>query len=454
MSDGQETVGEVVDRIPVGRFHWVLVATIGSLWAAMAVSVLGISFTLPTFIDIWSLSGFTAGVLGSASLVGMIVGNTLGGRYADRFGRKGTMMGSIALFSVFTATTALATGLYSAVAFRFLTGIGLGGGLVAGASYLTEYLPTKSRGRFITLLEAFFSVGSLVTVLLAWLVLSELSSGGQVFGVSAWRVFFALGIAPILLVPIIYVLPKSPYFLAESGDGDAAASELSSMASYNDSDPDTVPSELATTETPQIGFRRLFDTDLRGTTLLMAGLWFGVNLAYYGIFTWLPNTVDSVGFVANLYRYLFVVAVFQLSGQLSAAYLIEVLGRKWTLGSFLLVGGGATYLFASAIPNSAGGSGDETLFRIGLYTMSFALFGAWAVLYAYSSEVFPTEVRSTGLGFTGSIGKVAATAGPIVFGTLAEFGYLVALAPVAVVLFAVGLALLAFGRETKGETLV
>ncbi|MDG5775239.1 MFS transporter [Haloarculaceae archaeon H-GB2-1] len=453
MSDGQETVGEVVDRIPVGRFHWMLIATMGGFWAAQGVAVLGISFVLPTLIDVWNLSGFTAGVLGSASLFGMIVGNTLGGRYADQFGRKGTMIATIVMFSVFTAATALATGLYSAVAFRFLTGIGLGGSLVAGVSYLTEYLPTDSRGRFITLLEAFFSVGSLVTVVLAWVVFSKLGADGAILGVAPWRVFFALGLFPVIFAVVVYYMPESPYYLAESGKMDAAASGLASLASSNDGDPESIPSELAVSDTPDVGFRRLFDGDLRGTTILMTSLWFGLNLAYYGIFTWLPNTVEAAGYVGSLYRYLFVVAVFQLTGQLLAAYLIEAIGRKWTLGIYLLLSGGATFLFAAVISSGTSVSGNELLFRVGLYAMGFALFGAWAVLYAYTSEIFPTKVRSTGLGFTGSIGKVAATAGPIVFGTLAEFGYLVALAPVATLLFVIGIALITFGRETRGETL-
>jgi putative MFS transporter len=145
-----------------------------------------------------------------------------------------------------------------------------------------------------------------------------------------------------------------------------------------------------------------------------------------------------------------------LTGQLSAAYLIEVLGRKWTLGGFTILGGAGTLLFAAAIPGAGIdlGAARTEAFLFGLFVMGFAVLGAWAVLYAYTSEVFPTEVRSTGLGVTGSIGKVAAAAGPVFFGTLAQFGYLVALAPVAASLFLAGVALLVWGVETKGQTLL
>ncbi|PSP84742.1 MFS transporter [Halobacteriales archaeon QS_1_68_17] len=455
MDEGSQTVGDAIDEIPLGRFHRRLFLITGVLWAAMAVSVLGISFVLPTLIARWNLSGFAAGVLGSASLAGMMVGNTAGGWYADRAGRKRTLVVTVTVFPLFTALTALAVGLYSAVVLRFLTGVGLGGALVAGATYLAEYFPTENRGRYVTYLEAFFSVGSLVTVAAAWLVLRRLATDGTVWNVAAWRLYFAAGGIPILLALAIYwYLPASPYFLASKGRTEAATERLASVARENDAAAPSVGGSLSVGRSDEAGLRRLFDVDLRGTTLLMAGLWFGVNLAYYGIFTWLPSTVQAAGYVDSLYRYLFVVAVFQLLGQVSAAYLIEVIGRKWTVGSYMLLGGAATYLFASAIPDGTTGTGDQTLFTVGLFAMGFALFGAWAVLYAYTAEIFPTEVRSSGLGFAGTVGKVAATAGPVLFGTLVQFGYLAALAPVTVVLVVAGLVLLAVGRETKDRTLI
>ncbi|MFB6184184.1 MAG: MFS transporter [Haloarculaceae archaeon] len=449
------TVGDAIDRIPTGRYHWGLMVVVGGTWASMSAAILSISFTLPIFIDVWNLSGVAAGVLGSASLVGMMVGNTLGGRYADHAGRKRTITVGIVAFSLSTALTGLAVGLYSAMLFRFLTGVGLGAATVAGASYVTEHLPTAKRGRYVTYLEVLFSVGSLVTVAVAWLLLSKFPTDGTLFGVAAWRVFFAVGGAPVVLALVVSrYLSESPYYLAEQGDLDGARDRLASIARSNGVDPAGFPASLSRVESGGngTGFSRLFDDDLLRTTLLVTGLWVAINLAYYGIFTWLPTTVENAGYVGDLYRYLLVVAVFQFLGQLSGAYLIDVVGRKWTLGSYMVVGGVATYAFAVAIPGN-GAVGDQLLFSVGVFAMGFTLFGAWAVLYAYTSELFPTEVRGSGLGFTGSVGKVAATLGPVLFGSLAQFGYLVALAPVMTLLVVYGLLLLTFGRETSGETL-
>lgn len=458
MDSQEQRIGDVIDTIPVGRFHWLLMAIVGGTWAAMAISILAISFTLPTFIETWNLSGFSAGVLGSASLLGMLVGNTVGGWYADRVGRRRTLVISIATFSMFTALTALAIGLYSAIGLRFLTGIGLGGALVAGASYLVEQLPSHVRGRYVTYLEACYSIGAIVVVALAWVVFSVFNSpDGTIGGVAAWRVFFAAGIVPLGLAVVAFrVLPPSPYFLARHGRTAAATDALEAIAVRNQGDSPSISGPWRVVDPDDMGYGRLFDPELLGTTVLITSLWVVINLAFYGIFTWLPDTVAAAGYAENLYRFLFVVTIFQLLGQLSAAYLIEVLGRKWTLGGFTILGGAGTFLFAAAIPGAGIDLGvtRTAVFLFGLFVMGFAVLGAWAVLYAYTSEVFPTEVRSTGLGLTGSIGKVAAAAGPVFFGTLTQFGYLAALAPVAVALFVAGVALLVWGSETKGQTLL
>ena len=458
MGGQEQRVGDVVDAVPVGRFHWLVIGIVGGTWAAMAISILAISFTLPTFIERWTLSGFTAGVLGSASLLGMLVGNTIGGWYADRAGRKLTLVGSIATFSIFTALTALAVGLYSVIALRFITGLGLGGALVAGTSYLAELIPSRVRGRYITYLEASYSVGAMVVVAFAWIVLSVLGApDGRVAGVAAWRVFFAIGIAPLgLALVAVRVLPRSPYFLARQGRTAAATDALEAIAARTGGDLPAITGPWRVADPDDRGYRRLFGPELLGTTVLVASLWAVINLTFYGVFTWLPDTVAAAGYADNLYRFLFIVTVFQLLGQFSAAFLIEVIGRKWTLGGFTILGGAGILLFAGAVPGAGidFGASRTAVFLIGLFVMGFAVLGAWAVLYAYTSEIFPTEVRSTGLGLTGSIGKVAAVVGPVFFGTLTQFGYLVALAPVAVSLVFAGLGLLVWGSETKGQTLL
>lgn len=115
----------------------------------------------------------------------------------------------------------------------------------------------------------------------------------------------------------------------------------------------------------------------------------------------------------------------------------------------MLVGNSACGWYADR-----GGRKRTLVISIATFSVFTALTALAVGLYSAIGLRFVTEVRSTGLGLTGSIGKVAAAAGPVFFGTLTQFGYLVALAPVAVSLFVAGVALLVWGSETKGETLL
>jgi putative MFS transporter len=455
------TVSQVLDRIPVGAFHHRLLAICGSAWAFDGMEVIIISFTLGTLTNAWGLTGLSAGLLGSASLMGMIAGNWGWGWFADHHGRKDAFQWTVLTYSVFAGLTALATGFYSGFALRFLTGVGLGGALAVDTSYLSEHLPTDKRGRYLVYLDAFWPIGNIIAVVLAWVFLSALTTGGTVgvpfLGeVAGWRLLFAAASFPALLVFVIRSqLEETPYYLAKQGDIDGANDRIEAIARENGQEAETIDaSDVVTGDTSSV--RRLFQSDLLDQTLMIAAAWFAINFGYYGVFIWLPQTVGAAGVVGNIYLYFLIIALVQIPGYLSAAYLVERIGRRPTLGSYLLLSGVFTFVFAAAMPEVGFGLGIEGLvpFLGGLLAASFFTLGAWGAIYAYTPELFPTEARATGNGFAGGVGKIAAVIGPILAGSLqASSGYLAALVPLAVAFALGGLVVLAFGRETKGEPL-
>ncbi|NHN59668.1 MULTISPECIES: MFS transporter [Halorussus] len=466
------TVSQVMDRIPVGRFHRRLLAICGSAWAFDGMEVIIISFTLPVLISAWGLSGLSAGLLGSASLMGMIIGNWAWGRYADERGRIDAFQWTVLTYSVFAGLTAFATGFYSGFALRFLTGVGLGGALAVDTSYLSEHLPTDRRGRYLVYLDAFWPLGNVFAVVLAWLFLSALAGPAgtvavPVLGdVAGWRLLFASAAFPALLVFVIRSqLRETPYYLAQKGDIEGANDRIRAIAEENGEEFTPISAESVDTGS-SAGYGRLFESDLRKRTAMIAAAWFAVNFGYYGVFIWLPDTVGAAGVVGDfslggltvegLYVYFLLIGLVQFPGYFSAAYLVEKVGRKPTLGSYLLLSGLFTFVFAASMPDvslfGAGLSGFWPFFG-GLLAASFFTLGAWGAIYAYTPELFPTEVRGTGNGFAGGVGKIGAVVGPILAGALVDVGYLAALAPLAVAFVLGGLVVLAFGRETKGEPL-
>jgi len=355
--DESISVSRVMDQIPVGRFHRRLLAICGSAWAFDSMEVILISFTLPVLIGVWGLSGLSAGLLGAASLMGMIVGNWGWGWYADRHGRKDAFQYTVLLYSVFTGLTALAVGFFSGFTLRFLTGVGLGGALAVDTSYLSEHLPTDRRGRYLVYLDAFWPIGNILAVLLAWIFLAALpGDGGAVTvpligAVAGWRLLFIAAAFPALLVFVIRSrLRETPYFLARSGDIEGANGRIREIAETNDQPFEPIDAEEVTL-TQRVNFSRLFETDLRKQTLMIAFAWFAINFGYYGVFIWLPQTVGAAGVVGNIYAYFVLIGLVQIPGYVSAAYLVEVIGRKATLGSYLLLSGVFTFVFAASMPD-------------------------------------------------------------------------------------------------------
>jgi putative MFS transporter len=459
---GSVTVAQVLDRIPVGRFHHRLLAICGSAWAFDGMEVIIISFTLGLLTDAWALSGLNAGLLGAASLMGMILGNWGWGNYADRYGRKGAFQWTVLMYSVFTGLTALAVGFGSGFVLRFLTGVGLGGALAVDTSYLSEHLPTDRRGRYLVYLDAFWPIGNLLAVLLAWLFLSVFAGADgtiavPMFGaVDNWRVLFVAAAFPALLVFVIRSqLQETPYFLARQGDIDGANERLEAIATENGTTVEPISASQVSTG-PRATFSRLFETDLRRQTVTIAAAWFAINMGYYGVFIWLPQTVGAAGVVGNIYLYFVVIALVQIPGYLSAAYLVERWGRKPTLGVYLVASGLFTFVFAATMPD-VGLFGSQLSgfwpFFLGLLAASFFSLGAWGAIYAYTPELFPTEARATGNGFAGGVGKIAAVLGPILAGALVETGYLSAIAPLAAAFVLGGVVVLLYGRETMGQPL-
>src|SRR6056297_1685526 len=300
------SVSQVMDRIPVGRFHRRLLAVCGSAWAFDGMEVIIISFTLPVLISAWGLSGLSAGLLGSASLMGMILGNWAWGRYADERGRIDAFQWTVLTYSLFAGLTAFATGFYSGFALRFLTGVGLGGALAVDTSYLSEHLPTDRRGRYLVYLDAFWPLGNVLAVVLAWLFLSALASPAgtvavPVLGaVAGWRLLFASAAFPALLVFVIRSqLRETPYYLASTGDVDGANERIEAIAAENGEEFTPISADsVETAESPS--YSRLFESDLRGRTAMIATAWFAINFGYYGVFIWLPQTVGAAGVVESV----------------------------------------------------------------------------------------------------------------------------------------------------------
>jgi len=419
------------------RFHRKAVLVTGAAWTFVAMEILLVGFTVPLFTTIWNLSGSYAGWIAASALGGSLLGSLVLGRLADRIGRRKIFQASILWYAVFTALTALAWGPGSLSAFRFLAGIGLGGMLVVDPSMLAEYLPPQRRGRFLVFLDFFWPVGLLLATGLSWLFLEAV--GGD----WSWRYLFLAAAFPAFLAFVARLtLPESPYYLARAGRKTEAAEVLSGITG------ERVDAErLAVSPEARASVRELVSERLRSTSALIVLVWIALNISYYGLFLWLPFVLQAEEkFTIDVYLLLALSAFSQFPGYAASIWLVERIGRRPTLAAFLALGGVSAYAFAVA--------GSAPAYAAALFFVGFFNLGAWGAVYPYTSELFPTRLRSTAFGMVEGVGKGAAIGGPYLFGALIDWtgSSVWSLTFVALVMGA-GALVTMFGRETRGTKL-
>ncbi|HPH95330.1 MAG TPA: MFS transporter [Anaerolineaceae bacterium] len=431
-----QTYEQAIEHIGFGRFQKKLMLVCGLGWAADAMEVLLISFALPALSAEWNLSNAEKGWLGTAIFLGMLAGAWFWGRLSDRLGRKFGFISTVAIDSIFGLLSAFSPSFIWLVIFRALTGFGVGGTLPVDYSIFSEYLPTRQRGRNLVLLEAFWALGSIAAAGLAWLVVPTLG----------WRWLLALSAVPGLIIFFIRRdIPESPRYLLANGQPEAARKVLEEVARQNgvtlSPEPLAIPPAARPAKTSD-----LFNPALRRTTLLLWGLWFAISLGYYGVFTWLPSYFKASGMeMLPVYQNTFLLALAQLPGYFSAAWLVERWGRRRTLAVYLAASGVFTYLFAAV-------NGLNFMVGMGAW-MSFFTLGAWGVIYTITPEAYPTHLRGTGMGAASSMTRLAGAIAPTLGAALMGVSLLIPLTIYAVAYLIAGGMALALPHETRARPL-
>ncbi|MBR4695256.1 MAG: MFS transporter, partial [Selenomonadaceae bacterium] len=395
---------ERLENLPVGSFQYKLLLVTGLGWLFDSMDTGLISFILPILAKEWSLTPAQVGWIGSVGLIGMALGAVLAGTLADRIGRKKVFTITVLLYSLSTGMCALAWSYESLLFFRFLVGFGLGGELPVAATLMSEYAPAHLRGRFIVLLESFWGVGWLVAACISYLAIPA-------FG---WQIAFVIGTLPALYVFLIRLhMPESVRYLISKNRIEEAKDIIRNLEAKLHVESCPFDAELSEAEREQpknrAGLSVLWSKPYRLRTVMLWLAWFGIVFSYYGIFMWLPSIVYSQGFaVVKTFEYVLIMTLAQLPGYYAAAWLVEVIGRKYTLSLFLLLSGVCSFFFGNA--------GDAgTLLAWGA-AMSFFNLGAWGVIYTYTPEMYPTAMRALGSGWAAGFGRIGGMLAPMLVG--------------------------------------
>lgn len=367
--------------------------------------------------------GFYAGLAIGLTLLGWGIGGLVGGVLADYIGRKRLMLIAILGYALFTGLTALSTSFEMLVMFRILTGIAMGSEWATGTVLLHETWPDRARAKGAGFMQSGFGFGTLLASLI-WVFLSPL-------GPDSWRWLFVIGIAPAFL--LLYI-----------------RSRLDESRRWRDA----VTAEQAEGRR-RFTLRQLFaDPVSRRRILVTLVMSLGTIIGWYAVSAFLPQFAGPMARasgVANPTAWGQWAVVFYnvgaILGYLASGFVADALGRK-PLVAIIFIGSlvmtPITYLWPFGI---------QSFLVVVLVNGAFTLGGfAWFAIYL--PELFGSTVRATATGFVFNVTRLIAWGGPIVSGGLiTAFGGVSSAAVYMGLAYLLGIAMLPFVHETRGEPL-
>ncbi len=354
----------------------------------------------------------------SVFLIGWATGGLVFGMYGDRIGRVRTLTYTILLYSIFTGFSAFSQGPLDYCAYRFLTGLGVGGVFAAAVALLAETMPSHARPFTLGLMQALSAVGNctaaLLFIALGLLELNGHLDGLKSVGLNAWRVLFLIGIVPAVLVIFIQRRLKEPesWIRAKAAADDGTGKKL---GSYSD----------------LFGGGWITKHAILGMLLAfvgVVGLWgiafFAVDLQQ-SIFNKTYNAeADALGLTGKdradyiagqriIWAGITSLAInigafFGMSG---FSWLASKIGRRPAFAITLVAAAGSVALVFMGMRTRA----DIIWMNVVMGVCMLALFGGYAV---YLPELFPTRLRATGTSFCYNVGRFIAATGPLMLGFL------------------------------------
>ncbi len=324
------------------------------------------------------LSAAVSGAMMSATLISAAVGGVGFGWFADRFGRARALSISILIYSVTTAMCGLTHTAAQLMVCRLLLGLGMGGEWASGAALVAETWPARHRGKALALVQSSWAVGYALGAAVVALVMPH-------FG---WRAVFFVGIAPALVTLWLQRRLREPEIWQQE-------------------------------RTPQPRIGRLFRGAFGSSMLICATMNAAALFAWWGLFTWVPRFLSlpvaqgGRGLsITQTSAWTIVMEVGTFLGYVSFGYLADRFSHKYTYIGFLLTA-------AVLVPFYAFVRNPDLLLVIGPLIGFFGT-GYFSGFGVIASELFPTALRGSAMGFAYNIGRVLSAAAPYMIGHISE----------------------------------
>jgi putative MFS transporter len=443
-----------LDRLPMTRHMWMLVLLISLggwfdtyaifLTGSIAPGMFADKIFTPTTVSLFGFTGLASFI--AALFTGLFIGTMFFTQAADRFGRRTVFTYSLVWYCIATLVMAFQYTPGGVNLWRLIAGIGIGVELVTVDTFISELVPKRARGKTFAIQQSIGFIPVPLVALLAWLL-----NPTAPLGLSGWRWVVIIGSVGAIIVWFVRLkLPESPRWLAQQGrieEADRVMMAIETRVAAESKYPLPPPEPPVVEDSRKGRLVEIFNPTYRSRTLMLSIANFFQTIGFYGFANWVPTLLIAKGIhVSQTLEYSFIIAFAYPLFPLISSLFADRIERKWQvcLSCIGIAAFGIAFSFQTeAVP----------LIIIGtLQTM----MNAWLSFSAhnYQSELFPTRVRATAVGFVYSWSRFSTIfTGFIIAAILQRFGVPAVFMFVASAMGVVVLSVAMFGPRTNHRSL-
>jgi MFS transporter, AAHS family, 4-hydroxybenzoate transporter len=395
----------LIDYSPISKLQFATIIICFLMNMLDGMDVLVISYTAPAIAKAWSIGPDVLGTVFSSGLIGMTLGTLFIAPYADKIGRKNLILISAVVMGSCIYLTSFATSVNALLAYRFLSGLGIGCMLASTAALTAEFTPNKTRDFWVSFVISGYPIGAVLSGLVA----------AKVIPADGWEQMFRYaGIASLLSIPLIV------FFLSESIDFYVKAQPKNALvkinALLNKMGFDSITA-LPSKPNPQsaIPVGKLLEGKYKKPSI---ELWIALFMAFAALYfmtSWIPKLASDAGLSLSLAIY--AGTVFNIGaffGIVTQGYFSSKYGLKKTIGIILIL----TALLMACFRFFIGSDFILVVFAF----LGFGIQGGFVGLYAFAARMYPSEFKTTGIGWAMGAGRIGGIVGPKLGGLLISMG--------------------------------